>query len=60
MKKSIEVSEKARANTGWHKHLERDEQRRAWKSNRRIAKQRIQEIVDEIEEEESDRLWSML
>lgn len=49
MKKSIEISTKARVNIGGHTHLTHTEHRRAWKSNRRIVKRQIQEIVDEID-----------
>ena len=60
MKKSILVSGKCHAHTGWNKHLERDDQRRAWKSNRRITKAEIKKNVDEIQAEEVDRLFSAL
>jgi len=48
MKKTYAVSPKVQSSYGWHKHLRKEGKRRAWKSNRRIAKTAVAKNVDNL------------
>ena len=44
MKRQLPTSNKARASTGWHKHLDKKDQRRANKGTRKAFKKLDKEV----------------